>query len=176
MNKKYISELTDYTIWVNKIAINWLSQINDEQWEQQIVSSFSSVKQTALHIVSAQKVWIDYWKNVSAPVFLSVGFTGTKTDLIQIWEGVSADLKNLMDTYPEEKYLQPVTFKWPGGGEGTMEFWQSLLHMSNHSTYHRGQLVTLLRQVGFTTFSSTDLATYYRIVHNEDSLRVFAGS
>ncbi|WP_223233283.1 DinB family protein [Chitinophaga sp. CF418] len=33
----------------------------------------------------------------------------------------------------------------------------------NHSTYHRGQLVNMLRQVGFTQLSSTDLATYYRV-------------
>jgi uncharacterized damage-inducible protein DinB len=159
MNKKYILELADYTIWANQIAIQWLNQINDEQWKQAIPSSFSSVEKTAIHMTSAQKIWIDYWRNVPNPVFLSAGFEGTKHDLIQIWQKTSADLKNFIETYPEENYLRQVTFKWPRGGEGSMEFWQSFSHMINHTTYHRGQLVTLLRQAGFTDFSSTDLAT-----------------
>jgi uncharacterized damage-inducible protein DinB len=162
MNKKYILELADYTIWANQIAIQWLNQINDEQWKQVIPSSFNSVEKTAIHMTSAQKVWIDYWRNVPNPVFLSTRFEGTKQDLIQIWHTASADLKNFIETYPEENYLQQVTFKWPRGGEGSMEFWQSFSHMINHTTYHRGQLVTLLRHTGFTNFSSTDLATYYR--------------
>ncbi|MDJ1505875.1 DinB family protein [Xanthocytophaga agilis] len=164
MNKKYFLELADYTIWANGIIIKWLNQINDEQWEQVICSSFSSIKQTTLHIVSAQKIWIDYWKNIPEPAFLSVEFKGTKTDLIEIWDKLSNDLKNFIEIYPEDKYLQPVTFRWPRGGEGKMEFWQSFTHMLNHTTYHRGQLVTLLRQANFTALTSTDLATYYHIV------------
>jgi uncharacterized damage-inducible protein DinB len=52
---------------------------------------------------------------------------------------------------------------YPMGGEGQMEFQQTFSHVVNHSTYHRGQLVTLLRQTGFTQLSSTDLATYYML-------------
>lgn len=164
MHRKYFSELADYTVWANNMVIDWLYQINDAQWEQVIVSSFSSIKQTTLHIVSAQKIWIDYWQNIPDPVFLSAEFKGTKNDLIAIWKKTSADVKNCIETYPEENYLQPIRFKWPGGGEGRMEFWQTFSHFINHTTYHRGQLVTLLRHAGFTKFSSTDLAAYYRMI------------
>ena len=163
MNRKYFLELADYNTWTNNIVIEWLDQITDEQWEQNITSSFSSIKQTVTHIVSAEKIWIDYWETVSDPVFLSAGFKGTKNDLIKIWKESSACLKNLIEKYPEEKYQQQVTFKWPGGREGRMEFWQTFSHFINHSTYHRGQLVAMLRQVGFTKLTSTDLATYYRV-------------
>ena len=143
MNRKYFLELADYNLWANNIAIEWLKQINNEQWEQITISSFSSIRQTAIHIASAGKIWIDYWEKVPAPVFLSLEFKGTKNDLIEIWEKSSLDLKNLIDKYPEENYHKPVAFKWPGGADGKMEFWQSFAHMLNHSTYHRGQMVTL---------------------------------
>ena len=162
--KKYFTELANYNIWANTIAIDWLNQISDEQWEQVSISSFSSIKQTAIHIASAEKVWIDFWKKMPDPVYLSTEFKGTKNDLIQIWENASAGLKNFITNFPEEKFLQQVTFKYPGGGEGQMEFWQTISHSINHSTHHRGQLVTLLRQAGFTKFSSIDLATYYRMI------------
>ena len=97
------------------------------------------------------------------PVYLSAEFKGTKNDLTEIWKKASTGLKDFVDEYPEENYLQEVTFIYPRGGGGEMEFWQTFSHIINHSTYHRGQLVTLLRQVGFTELYSIDLATYYRL-------------
>ncbi|OQP40791.1 damage-inducible protein DinB [Niastella yeongjuensis] len=164
MHKAYFSELTDYLIWADGNIVEWLHQIDDTQWEQTITSSFPSIKQTALHIVSAERIWLDYWTKTPDPVFLSAQFTGTKSDLIAIWMQISAGLKSFVDAYAEKDYLQPVTFKWPGGGESTMAFWQTFSHFINHATYHRGQLVTMLRQAGFTKLSSTDLAGYYRLI------------
>jgi uncharacterized damage-inducible protein DinB len=164
MNKKYFTTLAGYNHWADNSAIEWLTQINDEQWNQVITSSFSSIRQTAIHIASAEKIWIDFWRNVPDPVYLSAEFNGTKNDLIEIWKKASAGLKDFIDEYPEENYLQQVTVRKPNGEIGRIEFFQTLPHVINHSTYHRGQLVTMLRQVGFTKFSSTDLFTYYRVM------------
>ena len=164
MSKKYFIGLAGYNNWADNIAIEWLKQINDEQWNQVIASSFSSIRQTAIHIASAEKIWIDFWKNVSDPVYLSAEFKGTKDELIAIWKKASAGLKDFIEEYPEENYLQQITFRKPNGEEGRMEFSQTFPHIINHSTFHRGQLVTMLRHAGFTKLSSTDLFTYYRIV------------
>ncbi len=164
MNKKYFLELADYNIWANNIAIEWLNQINDEQWKQAITSSFSSIEQTAIHIAGAEKIWIDRWTNIQNPVFLTAEFKGTKNELIEIWRKSSADLKTFIEKYPEENYNQQLTFKRLNSEEYTMEFAQTYSHIINHSTFHRGQLVTMLRQTGFTKVSSTDLITYYRVI------------
>jgi uncharacterized damage-inducible protein DinB len=164
MNKKYFLALADYNIWANNIAMDWLSQINEEQWKQAIISSFSSIEQTAIHIAGAEKIWIDRWTNVQNPVFLTAEFKGTKNDLIAIWKKSSADLKSFIEKYPEENYSQQLTFKRLSGEEYKMEFSQTFAHIINHSTFHRGQLVTMLRQTGFTKVTSTDLITFYRAI------------
>lgn len=161
MTKKYFTELAKYNNWTDNVAMEWLNKINDEQWEQPIVSSFDSVRKTAIHIVSAKKIWLDFWTKVPNPVYLSAEFDGTKNELIEIWTKVSADLISFIEIYPEEHYLMPVTFIYPNGRPGQMIFWQTFPHFVNHATYHRGQLVTLLTQVGFTDFSNTDLANYF---------------
>ncbi|MEZ2445857.1 DinB family protein [Chitinophaga sp. RCC_12] len=163
MNKKYFITLADYNTWADNIAMGWLNQIDDEQWNQAIISSFSSIQQTAIHIASAEKIWVDFWRKVPDPVYLSAGFKGTKNDLIEIWGKASAGLRNFIAEYPEESYLQKVSLKKPNGEEDQMEFVQTFPHIINHSTFHRGQLVTMLRQVGFTKLSSTDLFTFYRL-------------
>ena len=164
MHKTYFSELTDYIIWADGSIIEWLNQINEGQWEQIINSSFPSIKQTAIHILSAQKIWLDYWTKVPEPVFFSKQFTGTKNEFITIWKQSSAELKTFIEGLSEDDYRQSIAFKWPRGGESEMQFWQTFSHFINHATYHRGQLATMLRQVGFTRLSSTDLATYYRLI------------
>ncbi|MEH6680237.1 MAG: DinB family protein [Sediminicola sp.] len=165
MTKIYLSEIANYSNWVDDATIQWLEQIDDEQWEKEIASSFNSIAKTAIHLVSAKKVWIDFWKNVRNPVFLSTEFNGTRTELIEIWRKIMSDYKKIIENYPEENYAQIITFK-VRSEEWKMEFAQTVLHHNNHATYHRGQLVTMLRQVGFTNFSNTDLATYFVKVKN----------
>lgn len=73
--------------------------------------------------------------------------------------------KSMIENYPEENYGQIISFK-VRSEEWKMEFVKTVLHHNNHATYHRGQLVTMLRQAGFTNFSNTDLATYLVKLNN----------
>ena len=164
MNKDYLQQIANYNYWANSKIIEWLQLINDRQWDQVIVSSFSSISKTAIHIVSAEKYWVDHWTQIPDPKFLSMEFKGTKNELIEIWKRSSADLSNCVERYPVADYSQPVSFKYPkSGGTGKMAFWQTVVHAINHSTYHRGQMVTLLRQAGFINMSSLDMATYFQL-------------
>ena len=95
MLKAYFIELSAYNSWANYKAMDWLSQIDDEQWERANVSSFCSVRNTAVHLASAEKIWIDFWTSVKDPVYLSAEFAGTKDELINIWSAASKGLKNL---------------------------------------------------------------------------------
>lgn len=59
MLKQYFTDLAAYNSWADQKVMDWLSQITVEQWEQVNVSSFCSIKQTAVHIASAEKIWVD---------------------------------------------------------------------------------------------------------------------
>ncbi|MBW8685684.1 DinB family protein [Chitinophaga rhizophila] len=159
--KSYFLKLAQYNLWANSKIFAWLDQIDDTQWETKITSSFSSIRETATHIASAEKIWVDFWTKAMKPVYLSAQFSGSKTELIYIWQQASNDLKSFIENYQESELERPVSFIYPNGTEGQMKFWQTFSHIINHSTYHRGQLVTLLRSSGFTGLSSLDLATYY---------------
>ena len=161
MVKQYFTDLAAYNSWADQKAVDWLSQITDEQWEQVNVSSFSSIRQTAVHIASAEKIWIDFWTGAADPVYLSASFKGTKNELLEIWKAAASGIEIFIKNHPEEDLMRPVSFIYPNGNTGQMPYYQTFAHIVNHSTYHRGQLVTLLRQAGYDQFSSLDLATYY---------------
>jgi uncharacterized damage-inducible protein DinB len=161
MTKEYFIELAKYSNWADKFLMDWLVQLNKQQWEQPITSSFNSIKDTVVHMVSAKKIWLDFWTNKPNPVYLSADFTGTKEELIAIWQKASDDLENFVQGFPETNYNQLIAVTYPNGRLAEMEFWKTLPHYVNHATYHRGQAVTMLRQAGFADFRNTDLFTYF---------------
>ncbi|MBS7565507.1 DinB family protein [Mucilaginibacter sp. Bleaf8] len=161
MLKQYFTDLAAYNCWADQKVIDWLSRVDEEQWKRANVSSFPSLRQTALHIASAEKIWVDFWMKANDPVYLSAEFTGTNEELLLIWKEASGSLAEFVKSHPEDRLTELVSFTYPNGRTGRMQYDHTFAHSINHSTYHRGQLVTLLRQAGYNKFSSIDLATYY---------------
>ena len=162
MTKNYFLELAGYNTWANNIVHSWVDKINDQQWEQPLVSSFENIAATALHIAGAETIWLDRLNNVQLPVWLPAVFKGNKKEVMDLWKKASENLKTFIEQFDETKMENNVTFKRINGEVFEMPYYQVFGHVINHSSYHRGQLVTLLRQVGFTDVSSTDLTAFYR--------------
>lgn len=162
MTKPYFIQLASYNIWANDIAIGWLEKISEEQWNHPLVSSFGSIAGTVLHIVGAERVWLDRFNKVESPVWLPNFFKGSREELIALWKQASAELKQSMENFEETQLEQNLRLRRLNGEWNELPYHAAFSHIFNHSTFHRGQLVTLLRQVGFTELSSTDMLIYFR--------------
>ncbi|MFN8344551.1 MAG: DinB family protein [Spirosomataceae bacterium] len=160
MNKDYLLELAQYNVWANELMKSWLNELNETQWTQSLVGSFDSIAATVLHLAGAEKVWYERL-NHKAEEFLSVSFNGTKDDLLAIWTQATDHLQTYVSTVPESELETYFPYKNLKGEDLTLKRHQAIVHVFNHSTYHRGQLVNYLRQVGFTQVSSTDMSTFY---------------
>ena len=160
MNKNYFLELAQYNIWANQKMIHWLSQINEEQWSQKLVGSFESIEVTAIHTAGSEKLWFERFNNQKQP-FLNLTFKGDKNDLIDIWKNASENLKNYVFKISEEDLMESFAYKSLKGEGFSRVKYQAIAHVFNHSTYHRGQLVNYLRQVGFTDVNTSDLIYFY---------------
>lgn len=162
MNKEYFIQLADYNIWANEIVHGWLNELTNEQWKRPMVSSFESIEATALHITGAETAWLGRLNNEASPVWLPAIFKGSKEELLPLWENTSAGIKNFIKQFQEERFFDGLQFKRINGEQVVLKYYQIFAHVFNHSTYHRGQLVTMLRQAGFANIGSTDLMMYYR--------------
>ena len=161
MNKQYFIELAEYNIWANNIVCGWLENISDEQWNKPIVSSFNSIQETVLHIISAENAWLQRFRK--EPVeWLQFVYKGTKEEHIQLWKKTSAEMKAYIESFDENNLRGNLDYKRVNGIAYSTPFYQLFAHVVNHATYHRGQLVTMLRQSGFVNVGSTDLLGYYR--------------
>ena len=162
MIKQYFLEVADYNIWANDIVLSWINNITDEQWGKHVVSSFNSIAETVLHITSAESIWLERLNKAESPVWLQTSFKGTRKDIIDLWKKASAGIKKNLEDFNESAMMEKLVFRRINGDRYEMPHYQVFAHIFNHSTYHRGQLVTMLRQVGFTEVGSTDMLGFFR--------------
>lgn len=162
MNKLYFLKLAQYNVWANNIVINWLNQITEDQWNTKLVGSMDSISATCTHIAGAEKIWLERLENRTEP-FLSANFSRSKSELVAIWHKASHSFEHYISEIEETDFEKSFDYLNKNGDPFTSKKSEVLAHVFNHSTYHRGQIVNYLRQIGFTAVSSTDLITYYRL-------------
>ncbi len=160
MTRTDLQTLVRYNDWANARILTCVKRLSDEQLTRPLVSSFPTIRDTLVHLVSAEWVWLQRWKGVtptSPPAWVQ---SATLTTVGEVLREVEADRHGLIETWREEDLDGMIDFAYLSGASGRHSLQEMVLHMVNHSTYHRGQIVTMLRQVGAAPVS-TDLITFY---------------
>jgi uncharacterized damage-inducible protein DinB len=156
-----IRMLFDYNDWANRRSLEAAGQLSDEQFTKPLGSSFSSVRDTLAHICGAESVWLERCLG-RTPASLPTGDElQTVAALRQHWAPQAEQLLAFVYGLTQadlDRVMEYKTFKF---GVYQNPLWQSLQHVANHGSYHRGQVCTLLRQLGATPIL-TDLMHYYR--------------
>jgi uncharacterized damage-inducible protein DinB len=161
MTPEQMRTIYDYNAWANRRSLEAASRLSVENFVQKMGSSFGSVRDTLAHIYGGEWIWLERFLGRSHPSLpdpaqfrdlasLQKRWSELETELLGFVRGLKqADLEREM----EYKNLKLEVFKNP--------LWQSLQHLANHGTYHRGQVTTLLRQLGAEPLA-TDLIQFYR--------------
>lgn len=159
--KEYLVTLAHYNLWANRRIISVMP--NDEAlFDAEAASSFTSLRKTLLHIWDAQLIWLYRLQDKQIAKVPSEIFEGSVTELCNALLAQSEEFYLFLDaqlpTYPE-KSIHYSTLK----GDPFVSSAQDVVsHCMNHSTFHRGQLITQLHQLGIHELISTDMITYYR--------------
>jgi uncharacterized damage-inducible protein DinB len=162
MSKSILLKMAQYNVWANNQVIDWLLNLTPAQYTSELISSFTTIEKTTVHIAGAEKIWHERWLGLKEP-FLQDNFNGDKQNLFSVWQNASLAIQNYVFKINEEELNNSFSFLRLNGEQLSNSFADSILHVLNHSTYHRGQLVTMLRQVDFKEVSSTDFITFCRL-------------
>jgi len=162
MSPQEMRVLFEYNAWANQRALDAASALTPEQFARQLGSSFSSVRDTLAHICSGEWVWLERFQGRSPSAFPDAQqFAATVASLRDHWRAQETALLAFVNTLTQERLdgiLEYKTFKF---GVYRNPLWQSMQHVVNHGTYHRGQITTMLRQLGAQPIL-TDLMHFYR--------------
>ena len=152
--------LYDYTRWADARMLDAVSSLSPEQWTKDLGSSLKSARDTVVHIASAQWIWFTRWKGESPTAMWTSADYPTQGSIRERWQSLSAQVASFVAQQSEESLKQPLPYKNLKGQPMTYPLGHLMLHVVNHSTYHRGQVTTLMRQLGAQPVS-TDLVLYY---------------
>lgn len=155
--KETLSQLAHYNIWANKRIIDILLGLDEELLDKELVSSFPSVRSTVYHIWSAEFIWLQRLQLTENPVWIAPDFKGTFAEACEDWQKISAVLASFVDAQYDDKALQHVLQYYDRQKKSNKKpVYVVLIHIFNHASYHRGQLVTMLRQLGINKIPGTD--------------------
>ena len=161
MTPEFTRQLFDYNHWANNRALEAAGQLSDEQFARPLGSSFSSLRDTLAHICGAEIVWLERFSGRAPSSFPDTSSAQTASQLRGFWQPYQERLlafANGVSQADLDRVLEYQTFNF---GAYKNPLWQSMQHLANHGTYHRGQVATLLRQLGAKPIL-TDLMHYYR--------------
>lgn len=148
-----------YNQWAHVKLLDLIGTLSEEQQHAIIPSSFDSLYKTVFHVWGAESLWLGRLNQ--EPI------TITGDPFNESMEKLSASLKAIDQLWVEwvksrnaEQLVQKLNYQNKAGVPFTQSYDLLLQHIFNHSTYHNGQLVTMLRALGVKGLPSTDFVAW----------------
>jgi uncharacterized damage-inducible protein DinB len=161
MTPEEMKTLYDYNAWANRREMDAAAALSNEQFTRQMGSSFSSVRDTLAHIYGAEWVWLERFQGRSPASLPDVAEFADLASLREAWREHEMRLLKFVGGLQQEDLNRVMEYKTLKFGTYSNPLWQSMQHLVNHGTYHRGQVTTMLRQLGAQPIL-TDLMHFYR--------------
>jgi uncharacterized damage-inducible protein DinB len=153
-----------YNEWANTKIADVLREVEDQIFFQDNKSSFPSIAKTVLHMWDAQHIWVSRMQGSSQSKWPSASFKGSKDDSLNGLIESSSELSAFIRSKPKSFLSTLYAYKNMKGEPFENTYEDTLFHVVNHTTYHRGQIVTMLRDAGLKVLHTTDLIHYLRSV------------
>jgi uncharacterized damage-inducible protein DinB len=154
--------LIDYHYWARDRMIAAVAAVRPDDYTRPIEGSFGSIRDTVVHVYSAEWVWHSRWTGVSPTAAIPFERYPDVASVTEAWATLEQQVRAFVDRRSDDQTSRAIDYKLLNGTPGRATFEQMLQHLVNHASYHRGQVTTLLRQAGAAPPASTDLITFLR--------------
>ena len=160
-NKDALGRLLEYTEWANRRVVRMAATLTVDDFRRDLGSSHGGVRGTLAHMLGAEWIWLERWKGVSPTHGVDEGEFADIIALRTRWKAIEQHRRSWFENLDEGAVSKVIKYQNLKGKPFKAPLWQLLQHVCNHSTYHRGQVVTLLRQLGAKVVG-TDLVVFDR--------------
>jgi uncharacterized damage-inducible protein DinB len=160
MDLKRIQALYDFNRWANGRVLEAAEKLTPKQFTKDLRNSFPSVRDTLVHIMGAEWIWLERWRGNSPKGLLAASEFPTVSSIRNRWTEIERGQREFITDVTEESLKKVIAYTNLKGDPYQYPLWQMLQHLVNHSTYHRGQVTTMLRQLGAKPVA-TDILVYY---------------
>lgn len=160
MNLHDAQQLMAFNQWADRQFFDALRPLAVESYHRDLHTSHGGIHGTLAHLVGVEKAWLDRWRQQPATAAAEVAQLTSLDGLRAYWESVCAEMSAFLHSLDEPTLHQTLTTQ-SLIGQVTATYGQMIQHVVDHSSYHRGQIVAMLRQLGETP-PSTGMMRFLR--------------
>jgi uncharacterized damage-inducible protein DinB len=153
-------DLLLYMLWADRRMLKAVREVRPEYLARDAGVSFRSLLGTMTHMSGAQRRWLARFSGRPPERSPEASDFPDLLSWITHWEETAAGIEAFVAALTDDQLAGDVTWTTPSGETRTLPLWQLVLHLVNHTSYHRGQVVSLLRQMGYQA-PSTDLVNFF---------------
>jgi uncharacterized damage-inducible protein DinB len=155
-----LQTLYDYGYWANRKLFAVIAQLTPEQFTKTVDGSHGSVRNTMVHILSAEWGWLDRCGGPKRGAPLNPTDFPTAASVVDAWRRVEGYVRDFLATLRDEDLARVIEFAIGGKEKHSMPMGELLQHAANHGVHHRGQVSLLLRLLGYDP-ENCDILFYF---------------
>lgn len=148
----------DYSRWASERSVEAARPLDEDELARDLGNSYGGVLGTLVHVYQGDRIWLSRLTGSPRSTLGDTGEVWTLDKLSDEWARTADGWREwVAETNDFERVLD---YKNQAGQPHSLPLWQVVLHVVNHGTYHRGQITTMLRQLGYAPVA-TDMHVFY---------------
>jgi len=160
MNKQDVLVLFEYNRWATGRTLDAVEKLDPDAFAKDLRNSFPSIRDTLVHILNAEWAWLMRWKGSVPSAWASPADFPTVARVRTRLGEIDCEREGFLAAHSDEQIASPFSYKDMQGNSQRVPMIVTMQHVVNHSTYHRGQITTMLRQLGAAPVS-TDMSRFF---------------
>jgi uncharacterized damage-inducible protein DinB len=162
MNLQDLRTLLEYHYWARDRMFEALEPLTADEVNRDMGNSFKSIRDTVVHLYAAEWAWYSRWQGTSPDKLLPADMFPDLAAVRLAWADLEVKIRAYLEDLGDANVTQVIEYKLLSGQPGASPLWQMLQHVVNHASYHRGQVTTMLRQLGAQPAKPLDMIAFYR--------------
>ena len=150
MNANAFRHFYDYHFAENRKVWSYVTPLSYEQFTQAVDYSHGSVRNQIVHLISVDDIWFSPLRGLEVPEWLDPADFDDRKNIRAHWDRVEQNMRDYLAKLRDELLFEKP---FADGEDKDLILWQVLLHVANHGTDHRAQLLRLLNDLGVETRS-----------------------
>ena len=134
----------DYHYWRIGRVLNSCEILTSQQWDQSFTPSWGSVHALLAHMVASELIWLGRWNGVSAPALMPAAEVPAFKDIRSKWALIELEVRDFIEQCDDARLAKDVTYTNTKGITHTLQLGALMMHVVDHATHHRGELVAML--------------------------------
>ena len=159
MITEVIRSLYDYSAWANQRILETAGNLSEDQFLEKVGPSHGSLRNTFVHTMSGQWIWLERWQGTSPPAMMNGADFSDLASIRTRWKEIESETHLYLDRLQPDQLDKVLSYTTTEGTPSAFPLWQLIMHQANHQTQHRSEAAVILTNFGHSP-GDLDLVVY----------------